>query len=522
MRGRSPEWWLTAVFYQIYPRSFQDSGADGVGDLAGIESRLDYLSALGADALWISPFFPSPMKDFGYDVSDYRNVHPLFGDLAAFDRLSAAARSRGIRIVIDLVLNHCSEEHPWFVAARSSRNDPKHDWFIWRPIERGFFGCRKRPNNWISQFELSSAWWPNEATGEWYLGTFTRHQPEFDWRNPELREAMYDTMRWWLDRGVDGFRLDVVNWFVKDAEFRSNPPSLRAVPDIFQRHLYDRNRPETHEICREMRALADSYAGNRLLVGEIFCRDPAEAASYLGSNNDELHMAFNFDLLYQPWSAKKIRDSVKRWYAALPEDAWPNMTLSNHDQRRHAARFAGADDAETDARLRVAAALLLTLRGTPFLYYGEELGLRQGRIRRKDLRDPLGIRTWPFGFLGRDGARTPMQWSAGPNAGFTSGTPWLPVNPDFPRRNAEAQAADPDSLLSWYRRIAALRKSSPALMEGEIRFLEEDHPDAIVYERRRGGDFAFVALNFSPRPVSVRRGGSAVKLEPYGILIDVG
>jgi alpha-glucosidase len=521
MAGRDPEWWKTAVFYQIYPRSFQDSGGDGVGDLAGIESRLDYLSSLGVDALWISPFYPSPMKDFGYDVSDYRNVHPLFGSLADFDRLLAAAKGRGIRIVIDLVLNHCSEEHPWFASARSSRSDSKHGWFIWRPMERGLLGRLRRPNNWISQFELSSAWWPNEATGEWYLGTFTRHQPEFDWRNPELRAAMYDTMRWWLDRGVDGFRLDVVNWFVKDEEFRSNPPSLRAVPDIFQRHVYDRNRPETHGICRDMRDVADSYADDRVLIGEIFCRDPAEAASYHGAEGDELHLAFNFDLVYQPWSARRLRESVKRWYAALPDGAWPNLTFSNHDQRRHSSRFAGRNDAETEARLRVAAALLLTLRGTPFLYYGEEIGMRQGRLRRGELRDPLGVKTWPLGFLGRDGERTPMQWSAERFAGFSSAQPWLPVNPDFQERNVAAHSADPESLLSFYRRLIALRRSSAALRAGEIRFLEEDNPDAIVYERFLGKERVFVALNCSPRAMLIRRGDAPVELDPYEVRVDL-
>lgn len=519
MYEANTEWWKTAVFYQIYPRSFQDSDGDGVGDLAGIESRMDYLVELGVGALWISPFYPSPMKDFGYDVSDYRGVHPLFGDLDGFDSLLKAAKARGLRVIIDLVLNHCSEEHPWFREARSSRDNPKHDWFIWRPRERNLFGRLKKPNNWISQFELSSAWWPNAATGEWYLGTFTRHQPEFDWRNPNLRAEMYETMRWWLDRGVDGFRLDVVNWFVKDTEFRSNPPSLRAVPDIFQNHVYDRNRPETHEICREMRKLADEYEGNRVLVGEVFCRDPAQAASYHGLNTEELHMAFNFELIYQPWDARKIRESIKNWYAALPAGAWPNMTFSNHDQRRPAARFAGKDDEETDARLRVAAALLLTLRGTPFIYYGEEIGMRQGKIRRKDLRDPLGIKTWPFGFLGRDGERTPMQWTAALGAGFSARKSWLPINPDFPERNVAQQSDDPESLLSFHHRLMALRKKSPALSSGDIRFLDGDHADAVVYERSSGSDRVLIALNFTSREVSLIVDGNRLSLAPYEVRV---
>ena len=492
------KWWERAVFYQIYPRSYLDSNGDGVGDLPGIESKLDYLVALGVDALWISPFYPSPMKDFGYDIADYCGVDPLFGDLAAFDRLLAAAHGKGIRIIVDLVINHTSEEHPWFVEARQSRESAKHDWYLWKPIRRGLFGRYVRPNNWVAQFELSSAWWPNEATDEYYLGTFTRNQPEVDWRNPGLRVAMYAVIRFWLDRGVDGFRMDVVNWYVKDAEFRSNPRNLVANPDLFQRHIYDRDRPETHEICREIRAIADSYPDDRVLVGEIFCRDPAQAASYHGTQLDELHMAFNFDLLYRSWSARSFRDSVKRWYAALPAGAWPNLTLSNHDQPRHAWRYRGRNAAETDARARVAAALLLTLRGTPFVYYGEEIGMAQTELARKDIRDPLGVKTWPLA-LGRDGERTPMQWSQAPSAGFTSVRPWLPVAPDYAERNVAVQETDSGSLLSWYRALLAVRKVHEALASGSIEFLDGDDGTVMAYARVLDGQRVTVALNFSGR-----------------------
>lgn len=506
------KWWESAVFYQIYPRSFADSGDDGIGDLPGIESKLDYLSALGVGALWISPFYPSPMKDFGYDISDYRGVHPMFGTDEDLDRLLAAAKARGIRTIIDLVINHTSEEHPWFVEARSSRTAPKHDWYIWRPIERGIFGRRKKPNNWLAQFELRSAWWPNEATGEYYLGTFTRNQPELNWRNPELRKAMGELISWWLERGVDGFRMDVVNWFVKDARFRSNPHNLNANPDMFQVHLYDRNQPEVHEICRDIRRIADSYAGDRVLVGEIFCRDPAQAASYHGAAADELHMAFNFHLVYRPWSARELRNSIKLWYASLPERAWPNFTLSNHDQPRHSFRFRGKTEAETDARLKVAAALLLTLRGTPFIYYGEEIGMRQGNIARTELRDPLGIKTWPLKTLGRDGERTPMQWSGERGAGFTRGSPWLPINPDYATRNVAAQEADPASLLSWYRSLARLRASVPALASGEIEFVDGDDPRTISFVRSpaegRPGPRYLVVLNLSDLRVKPPEGAA--------------
>lgn len=472
---------------------------DGVGDLPGIESRLDYLASLGVDALWISPFYPSPMKDFGYDISDYRAIHPMFGTMTDFERLLSEAHRRGIRIIVDLVINHSSDEHPWFVEARSSRDNPKHDWYIWKPMRRDRFGRLRKPNNWVAQFELASAWWPNTATGEWYLGTFTRNQPEFNWRNPELRAAMYDLIRWWLDKGVDGFRMDVVNWFIKDRGFRSNPRNLVANPDLFQDHIYDRNQPEVHDICREIRRIADGYPGDRVLVGEVFCRDPAQAASYLGSNADELHMAFNIDLMYKPWSAAALRGSIRRLYDALPVGAWPNATLSNHDQPRHSFRFKGKTEAETEKRMRAAAAFLLTLRGTPFIYYGEEIGMRQSVIERKDLRDPLGIKTWPLRFLGRDGERTPMQWSGDVNAGFTTGTPWLPLPSDYRTRNVAAQSEDPESLLVWYRALLTLRRDSPALRSGSFRFIDDDDRQVIAYERIEGTDRVVVALNLSDR-----------------------
>ncbi len=316
-------WWRRAVFYQIYPRSFSDSNGDGIGDLRGIESKLDYLARLGVDALWISPFFRSPMKDFGYDISDYRDVDPIFGNLDDFHSLLGAAHDRGIRVVVDLVVNHSSDEHPWFKAARSSKTDPKHGWYLWRPMDG-----RRPPNNWVSLFEQRSAWYPNEATGEWYLATFTRNQPEFDWRNPELREAIYDVARFWLDLGADGFRMDVATAYFKDAEFRSNPFSFNLVPDLLQDHRYDRNRPEVHGVFREFRSLADSY-GDRMLIGETHGRDARLAASCHGEQGDGLHMAFNFDFLFRKWSARSFRESAERWYGALPERAWPNFTLSN-------------------------------------------------------------------------------------------------------------------------------------------------------------------------------------------------
>ncbi len=519
MKNPQLRWWQTAVFYQIYPRSFQDSNGDGVGDLEGIISRLPYLAAggddsLGVDALWISPFYRSPMRDFGYDISDHCDVDPIFGDLEQFKRLVAEAHRLGLRVVVDLVINHTSDEHPWFIEARQSRDNPKHDWYIWHPgkprrilgglgrlsaalpppLSRlgGRLRRPRRPNNWRSIFEQRSGWWWNDPTQEYYLGTFTRYQPELDWRNPELKEAMWDVVRFWLDLGADGYRIDVINWFIKDDRFRSNPLSLKMDPDMFQKHIYDRNRPETHQLCREMRLLTDSYLHRegqraeheRVLVGEVFTDDTSIAAAYHGTDDNELHMAFNFDFIYQPWSARRFYRSIVRWYESIPAHAWPNFTLSNHDQRRHFGRYARVD-VDPGARARVAAAMLLTMRGTPFLYYGEEIGMENLKVRRTELRDPLGVRMWPLSSYGRDPERTPMQWDCSPNAGFASprATPWLPVNPNYISKNLARQQRDPDSLWCFYRDLLRLRKARPELSAGEIAFRTGGEQDLLVYER---------------------------------------
>jgi alpha-glucosidase len=509
-------WWEDAVFYQIYPRSFADSNGDGIGDLVGITGKLDYLAGFGVDALWISPFFKSPMKDFGYDVADYRDVDPMFGTLDDFKTLLAEAKRRGIRVVLDLVANHSSDEHPWFVEARSSKDAPRHGWYLWAP------DTGRPPNNWKAVFELGTAWHPNPATGERYLGTFSRHQPEFDWRNPEVRAAFHDIMRYWYGLGVDGFRLDVATGYFKDERLRSNPFRLNANPDFFQRHIYDRNRPECHEVFKEMRAVADaarsSGGGDPVLIGETHGQDPVLAASCHGQSGDELHMAFNFDFLFRKWGAREFRASAERWYALLPEGAWPNFTLSNHDRPRHIWRYRGKGPRAatvTDGRARVAAAMLLTLRGTPFLYYGEEIGMRCERVPRAALRDPMGVVTWPLRSMGRDPERTPMQWSGERNSGFSSissdgsRAPWLPVNSDYASRNVAAQEADPSSLLAWYKALIALRRSRRELREGGLAFFDLA-PDVLAYERTgRAGERVFVLLNFASRRRSIEfaRGG---------------
>jgi alpha-glucosidase len=487
-------WWKHGVLYQIYPRSFMDSNADGIGDLRGIIGKLDYLNdgtdkSLGIDGVWISPFFRSPMRDFGYDISDYRDVDPMFGTLEDFKLLLKEAHKRNIRVIIDLVLNHTSDEHPWFQESRRGRDGPKADWYIWHRGKNG-----RPPNNWLSQFELKNAWWYELSRREFYLATFTRHQPEVNWRNPGLRKEMFDLVAWWLDMGVDGFRFDVINWFIKDDQFRSNPLSLRDID--LHKHVYDRNRPETIDICKELRTLTDSY-GERMMVGEVYTDDPAVPSTYYGTGKNALHMVFYFDFLFQPWSALRIHKSLASWYSRLPAGAWPSFTLSNHDNLRHFLRY--AKGRWTQARARVAAALLVTLRGTPFLYYGEEIGMSGGRLRRRDLVDPVARKTWPFRKYRRDLARTPMQWDGTANAGFSRGKPWLPVDQGARKINVETQRESPDSLLSFYSKLIWLRKRSEALQSGDIRFLEEYLPDALVYVRENGTEKVLVILNFTAR-----------------------
>jgi alpha-glucosidase len=495
-------WWQDGVVYQIYPRSFADSNGDGIGDLRGIIEHLDYLNggedSLGVDALWLSPIHPSPMHDFGYDVSDYRGISPEYGTHEDFKRLLQEAHRRGIRILLDLVFNHTSHEHPWFQEAASSRQSPKRDWFIWHDGKPG----RRPPNNWLSAFG-GPAWTWHAPTSQFYLHTFLPQQPDVNWRNPELREALFDVIRYWLELGVDGFRLDVVNWFIKDAQLRDNPWHFRGRrPYDWQHHRYDRNRPETLEVMKQLRRVVDAFPG-RTTVGEVFTEapgNPALPAEYY-AGGEGLHMAFNFAFLYCPWEARAFASAVERWELLLGQDLWPNYTLSNHDQPRAYGRYSRGGDAE--ARARVAAALLLTLRGTPFLYYGEELGMGNGRIPRARLQDPVGQRYWPF-HSGRDPERTPMQWSSAPHAGFSPQEPWLPLNPDWRTRNAEAQRSNPRSLFHWYRRLLRLRRERPALHRGSFRVLPQPSPHVFGYVRQHEGQRITVLLNFSSRPQPVR------------------
>ncbi len=499
MRGAPPPWWQTGVVYQIYPRSFMDGNGDGVGDLRGIISKLDYLNdgterSLGVDAVWLSPIYPSPNRDFGYDVSDYRGIDPVYGNLEDFKRLLREAHDRNLRIVMDLVINHTSDQHPWFLEASRSRDNPHHEWYLWHEGKNG-----KAPNNWFAYFDRR-AWWWVDSVGKFYLSTWCRYQPEVNWRNPGLKQAMFDVVRYWLDLGVDGYRIDVVNWFVKDERFRSNPYRLQVRPPDIQRHVYDRNRPECHDLCREIRSVVDEYP-DRFAVGEVYTNSAAESASYYGQG-DELHLAFNFAFLFQKWKASHFLRVIEEWDGLLRGRGWPTYTLSNHDQPRHCSRYARGE--ETDQRARVAAAMLLTLRGTPFLYYGEEIGMLNRKIRRGQIQDPLGKKYWPL-LKGRDPARTPMQWNASPHGGFTSAAPWLPVHPNHTTVNVEQQMADPGSLLSFYRELLWLRKKTPALSRGDYRSLISGPVDCLAYIRSHEEQEVLVLLNFVHRSLTVRR-----------------
>ncbi len=488
-------WWQTGVIYQIYPRSFRDTTGNGVGDLAGIIEELDYLSeTLGVDAIWLSPFYPSPMADFGYDVSDYTDVHPLFGDLATFDDLVAKAHQRDLKIIVDFVPNHSSDQHPWFLESRSSRDNPKRDWYVWAdPKPDG-----SPPNNWLSVFG-GPAWEWDEATGQYYLHSFLKEQPDLNWRNPAVKEAMFDVVRFWLERGVDGFRIDVAHYIMKDPQMRDNPPNPR--PEGFlQRpareydyllHIHDKGHPDVHAVFREFRQLLDSYSARqpRFSVGEIHIFDWEEWASYYGENLDELHMPFNFALLNVPWKAHTVRQVVDSLEATIPPGAWPNYVLGNHDCPRIASRYGRA-------QARVAAMLLLTLRGTPTLYYGDEIGMTNVSIPPEQRQDPLGLRGQGSG---RDPCRTPMQWSSAPNAGFSApDTPnlWLPLGPDYQEVNVERQLSESTSILNLYRRLLAYRKATPALQWGDYRAVDGVPEDCYVF-LRQAEQCLLVALNFS-------------------------
>jgi alpha-glucosidase len=462
-------WWQTGVFYQIYPRSFATSRGLPTGDLAGVEAHLDHVEWLGVDAVWLSPFYPSPMADFGYDVADYCDVDPVFGDLAAFDRLLAACHRRGLKLLVDLVPNHSSDQHPWFVAARSSRDDPKRDWYIWRDGSPD-----TPPNNWLAAFIGGPAWTWEDATQQWYLHQFLPQQPDLNWANPAVVDAVHDVMRFWLDRGVDGFRIDVVHGLGKDPAFPDDPPESAGMP-----HSALNDTAQTHELLRGLRRVVDAYPGDRLILGEVFLLSTERVATYYG-DGDELHLSFNFPPLFTPWHARRWRRQIDDTTLHIAgRGAWPTWVLSNHDNQRHRTRYGGSEH-----RARAALFLLLGLRGSPVLYAGEELGLEDAVIPDDRRVDPGG----------RDGCRAPLPWDGTPEHGWGTTDPWLPWPPDAGVRNVEALRADDGSILHLYRRLLAARRSSSALRTGDLEMIEA--PDGVVAWRRWGDDGArVVAVN---------------------------
>ena len=504
MQHSSPRWWQTGVVYEIYPRSFADGDGDGTGDLAGITSKLGYLAWLGVDAIWIAPFYPSPMADFGYDVADYTGVDPLFGTLADFGELLERAHDHGIRVIVDYVPNHTSDRHPWFVESRSSRSSARRDWYVWRdPKPDG-----SAPNNWLSMFGGPSWEW-DEATGQYYLHTFLAEQPDLNWRNPAVREAMFGVARWWLDRGVDGFRIDVAPMVMKDPEMRDNPPNPSPRPDevarlgrwITQLHLNDHAHPDMHELYRSFRSLLESYPGDRVSIGELHHPDYDTWARYYGERQDEIHVPFNFHLTYAAWTADAVRAAVEGVQGALPPGAWASWVLGNHDQPRFAsARRAGR------AQAKAGMLLLLTLRGSPTIYYGEEIGMVDVSVANEQARDPVEQRE-PG--RGRDPERSPMQWDAGPNAGFAPPgvTTWLPVAPDADRVNVAAQAEDPDSLLNLTRRLIELRREHPVLRLGDFEPFGPTPDGTYAFKRSSAEGRLRVLVNFTDAPATIPGGG---------------
>ncbi len=482
-------WWQKGIIYQIYPRSYQDSNADGIGDLPGIIQRLDYLKSLNIEAIWLSPIYPSPMYDFGYDVANYTAINPIFGTMADFDQLLVESHQRGLKVMLDLVPNHTSSEHAWFLESRSSRDNPKRDWYIWRdPAPDGGV-----PNNWLSYFG-GSAWTFDEQTGQYYLHQFLKEQPELNYRHHEVLPTMLNEMRFWLNKGVDGFRVDVICLMLKDDQFRNEPPNPEWDGKVLHgslQHIYTNNLPGVHDLIRQMRGVLNEYA-DRMMVGEIYM--PYEdLVTYYGQNMDGCHLPFNFQLILTPWQAQAVREVVELYESVLPSGAWPNWVLGNHDQHRLATRV-GANQA------RVANMLLLTLRGTPTYYYGDEIGMEDGTIPPEFVQDPPALKQPEVAHIvGRDPERTPMQWNSDPNAGFTAEhvIPWLPLPADYAERNVAKQETEPTAMLKFFRALTALRQTEPSLSVGDYASVETGVADIFAYLRTApNSDRFLVVLNF--------------------------
>jgi len=503
-------WWKGAVIYQIYPRSFADSNGDGIGDLKGATEHLDHVAALGCDGVWISPFFTSPMKDFGYDVADYRGVDPIFGTLEDFDALVARAHQLGLKVLIDQVYSHSSNEHTWFLESRSSRDNPKADWYVWAdPKPDG-----SPPNNWQSVFGGPSWTW-DARREQYYHHDFLKEQPQLNLHNVEVQDALLDVAKFWLNRGVDGFRLDALNFAMHDPSLTDNPPVTNPVkrsrPFHFQHHVHNQGHPDIARFIERLRTLTDQY-GARFTLAEVGGERAAQEMKLYTAGDARLNSAYGFDFLYaEALTPEVVRETIRDWPGA-PGEGWPSWAFSNHDAPRFASRWWG--EANRDAFVRVALMLLMSLRGNIILYQGEELGLPQAEVPFEYLQDPEAIANWPQ-TLGRDGARTPLPWSDASDVGFGSERPWLPIDPAHRGYNVEAQRADPGSILNWTHRLIAIRQASPTLREGAVRLLDESSDQIVAFERVLGGERIACVFNLSAIPAAnPARGGTA--------LIDVG
>ncbi|MGA8594244.1 MAG: alpha-glucosidase [Bryobacteraceae bacterium] len=541
-KASADPWWKHAVIYEIYPRSFQDSNGDGIGDLNGITERLDYLKDLGVDAIWIAPIYPSPLVDFGYDISDYENIDPVYGTLADFDRLMTEARKRNIRILMDAVMNHTSDKHPWFIESASSKTNPKRDWYIWRDGK----GPGQPPNNWLSIFG-HSAWQFSPTTNQYYYHYFYIQQPDLNWRNPQVESAMFNMLRFWLDRGVAGFRLDAVPTLFEDPSLRDEKvlPGTNKFGDPNESTVLQENLPEVHAVLQRMRAMIASYPDDRVLVGETYLPNVQELDKWYGGvKHNELQLPMDMQVGFEPKLdatefRKRINDAETKIHGNQPL-----FVFDNHDNPRTAARY--GDGVHNKAIDKMLATILFTTRSTAMMYYGDEIEMPTTVPASKaQVKDPIGITGWPKE-KGRDGERTPMQWNSSIAAGFsTNPKTWLPVAPDYRQINVEAESRDPNSMLNWYKKLIALRRSNPAIHEGEMKMLESGSPEVLAWTRTTlGGKVVVVACNFSaePRVVSLESalGGSAktartlassgrgeksavdlnvISLAPYGSLI---
>jgi oligo-1,6-glucosidase/alpha-glucosidase len=506
MNNSALPWWQQTVIYQIYPRSFQDSNGDGIGDIPGIISRLDYLKDLGVETIWCSPFFSSPQVDFGYDISNYRDIAPEYGTLQDAEQLISEVHQRGMKIIFDMVMNHTSDQHPWFLESKSSRYNPKSDWYIWKDGKG-----KNPPNNWKS-IVWGKGWHYCAERNQWYFASFLPFQPDLNYRNPEVRREMFDTVRFWLDKGVDGFRLDIFNCIIKDADFRDNPFTINPFPSVdspgghFQVRKYTVNHPENFEFARDLKSVLDEYGPNqRFLLGEVFGRLPT-VKQFLG-NQDGLHLVFLFETLYFKFSAKWFKQIIKSFEQEFSYPFIPTWVLGNHDNYRYMRRI--GNDLQ---KARLLVLLQLTLRAVPTLYYGEEVGLQNAEIPIQKAQDPLAdvFRWIPAWFrnimpvsINRDVCRTPMQWDQSLHAGFSESIPWLPVSGDAGIRNVAVMQNDKTSLWHWYRELLHLRKNTPALHAGSFRLLDAPDEDVLMFERCLGDEKILVAIHFGKKAVGI-------------------